>query len=415
MSNNQEKEKKAVSKEEQREFIKGLSVITIIIIGLIAVLYPVISKPKSGDEATKQSIEGGYVEGADYSDSNITTYKYDSNVLHGEELSTAISDIQSNIDGMRSTNAYFQVQIGESEFDFYIYNKQGECLAQTYDGGTTVIYRKDGEQSIAYGGDSGTLMTGNDVDILSLIQGVVDLAATDKEGVTFFDMVFADGEDTGDFKEYRVDIVGREAFLDVYKDINPEMGEGILDTITSQVKEQFDQEYEPHVIYMFYLDNTQETPIMTTACYLVIDGEESLNWVQDGYLELGDWQLGEEWYTTDFESITKEDSLSMVENLIKQIEQVLQDYAIENNIPMNGDIETESDTGTETGKAGESASNESLDESSEELEDSTEESSDTPENESEDNADNAVEQSEDEENTNENNELTPSSEDGTQE
>ena len=59
------------------------------------------------------------------------------------------------------------------------------------------------------------------------------------------------------------------------------MGEGILGTITSQVKEQFDQEYEPHVIYMFYLDNTQETPIMTTACYLVIDGEESLNWVQD--------------------------------------------------------------------------------------------------------------------------------------
>ena len=133
----------------------------------------------------------------------------------------------------------------------------------------------------------------------------------------------------------------------------------------SQISEN---EYVPHVIYTFLFDT--ETKYMSVACQLVVDGEEHINWIMDGYLELSDWKLDEAWYNSDFSILTSDEAFELLEGLMLQMQEIINKYAEENSIPMEetgetyeelDDSEIESSTESE-----DSTSNENLEKNSEE-------------------------------------------------
>lgn len=282
----------------------------------------------------------GYVEGEDYSNSNITTYIYEHEVIHDEKLTKAVEDIESVVDYMLKQNTYIRVQVGETDFDYYIYNKQGECLAQASDGSTCVVFRKDDYQSIAFGGDTGNILLGNDADILTIISNVLKLAKSDADGITTFYMVKSEESDSPETtQEYRVEIVGDENFKEIYNSIDTELGQNIVDTLKEQVAQISENEFTPHVIYTFLIDT--ESKAMSVMCQIVVDGYEHSNWILDGYLELGDWSLSEDWYSDDFSTLTSDEAFNKLNIVLNDIQSLINSFMNDNNIPVESEEVTE--------------------------------------------------------------------------
>lgn len=363
-----ENKSKGLSKEAYTQIcivLLGIIICATIVFGLLKT-----SNSKNSNKATSES-SLGYVEGTDYSDSKITTYMYDHTVLHGSDIEKVTQDMNDVLAYMKSHNAYIRVQVDEEEFDYYIYNNNNECLAQSADGYTSVVFR-DNDESVAFGSGSGDVLLGNDADLLHIIENVVKIAGTDTEDrsdVTVFHMTKSGEVESPDtLQEYRVEIVGESAFKEIYENINDELGENIIATLKEQISQISENEYVPHVIYTFLFDT--ETKYMSVACQLVVDEEEHINWIMDGYLELSDWKLDEAWYNSDFSILTSDEAFELLEGLMLQMQEIINKYAEENSITMKetgetyeelDDSEIESSTESEN-----STSSENLEKNSEE-------------------------------------------------
>lgn len=307
---------------------------------LIIAIISVIQLNMASNKSSSTGSDIGYVEGKDYSDSTITTYLYEHEVVHDEKLNNVVNDIQSVIDFMSQQNAYLRVQIGETDYDYYIYNKQGECLAQTSDGSTCVVFRKDDYQSVAFGGDTGNIMIGNDADIISIINNVLKLAKSDVDGVTTFHMIKSDESTSPETtQEYRVEIVGEENFKEIYNSIDTELGQNIVNTLKEQVAQISENEFIPHVIYTFMIDT--ESKALTIVCDIIVEGTEHSNWVLDGYLELDDWSLSEDWYIDDFSKLTSDEAFDKLNIVLDNIQTLINKFMEDNNIPVENEEVTE--------------------------------------------------------------------------
>lgn len=311
--------------------------------GIIAIIMGVTNSNTKKEENTL-----GYVEGKDYSNSGISTYVYEHEVVHGDDIKSVTNDIRGILDYMKNNNAYIRVQVDESEFDYYIYNGNNECLAQSSDGGTSVVFRNNAE-SIAFGSVTGDVLLDNDADILKVVYNVLDIADSDvedKNGVTVFNMLLDDSDTS---EEYRVEIVGEELFKGIYKDTSDELGDNIIQTLKEQVQSISENEFVPHVIYTFLFN--KENNDISIACELIVDDQEHINWLTDGYIELADWKLDDSWYSSDFKELTSDESFEMLGGLVDNIQILINNYAQENNIPIEEPEDTdnyESNTASES-------------------------------------------------------------------
>lgn len=303
---------------------------------LIIAIISAIQLNKASSKTNLNDNSLGYVEGKDYSDSTITTYLYEHEILHDENLKSVVADIKSVIDFMAQQNAYLRIQVGETDYDYYIYNKQGECLAQTSDGSTCVVFRKDDYQSVAFGGETGNVLLGNDADIITIMNNVLKLAESDIDGVTTFHMIKSEESDSPETtQEYRVEIVGDQNFKEIYNSIDTELGQNIVDTLKEQVAQISENEFIPHVIYTFLIDT--ESNAISVVCNIIVDGIEHSNWILDGYIELEDWSLSEDWYTDDFSTLTSDEAFNKLESVLNTIQSLIDKFMEENNIPVENE------------------------------------------------------------------------------
>lgn len=289
-----------------------------IIIGLIIgfALSNLLSKTSNSDSAAEN---------------NITTYLYDSNVLEGSDKESALDAINTRLDTLKHQSSYIQVQVAEDDFDTYMYSTNGECFAQSSTGYYTAVTLSNG-QTIKLDAENEEVIIDKDADIISLMQRVVEMCKENKD-IKLYDMVVED--DTT--KEYRIDMIGKDVFRELYAGFSDELAESMV----SNVETQMGEDWEPHFIYCITMND--ENLIM--FCYTVDQGNEYTNWVSQGYITMGDWNLDPNWYDNiqnkDYDTV-----LSYLEGTVSDLEDVIKAYALENNIDMS-DAESTVDGATD--------------------------------------------------------------------
>lgn len=318
-----------------------------VIVGLLIGF--LVAKPTSNTNSPDITKESEVAEEKLDAGNQVTTYLYASTKLAGDEKNAACDAILERLGKMKTDNTYLQVQVGDNAYDTYIYNKKGECFAQSDSGIYTSVTRSDGS-TIKLDSENDAVIIEKDIDIITLMENAAKVAKN-HDDIVVYDMETSE-EGT---KEYRIDMIGEEVFREVYDMFSAELGDIMVDTIVSNMGEN----WEPHLIYCYIMN--EET--VTLYCYVVENQVEYTNWLSQGYLTLGDWSLDEEWYAEDIETFNYEKGHEMLTALVTDLEEVLTNYAEANNIEMeNTSNETNNETTTVPDTESTSESNETNDE-----------------------------------------------------
>lgn len=274
----------------------------------------------------------------------ITTYTYDHTVLEDEDATTVASKILNKIGNIKNDSTYIQVQVGDNEYESYMYNKNNECFAQSSDGAYISVFRNDGK-TIKFGGDAGAIAVGKDIDVLTIAENAMKAVSRKVDGVQLFEM--EPTKENPDVIEYRIDLAGDEAVKQVYISEDTKEDKEFAELMVNNMIEQIG-DWEPHIILVCALSNKPENENdFMMYCMFVQNNQEYTNWVMLGHIVTDDWKLDEAWYTTDFANTDATEFSTLMNDTVTQLGDILDKYAKENGLDQIVDPEasiTESST-----------------------------------------------------------------------
>lgn len=274
----------------------------------------------------------------------ITTYTYDHTVLEDEDATTVASQILNKIGNIKNNSTYIQVQVGDNEYESYMYNKNNECFAESSDGTYISVFRNDGK-TVKFGGDAGAIAVGKDIDVMTITENAMKAVSKKVDGVQLFEMTPT--KENPDVTEYRVDFVGEEAVKQLYISENKQEDRDFADLMVNNMKEHIG-DWEPHIILVCALSNNSENENdFMMYCMFVQNNQEYTNWVMLGNIVTDDWKLDEAWYTTDFANTDANEFSTLMNDTVTKLGDILDKYAKENGLDQMVDTEasiTESPT-----------------------------------------------------------------------
>jgi hypothetical protein len=302
----------------------------------------------------------------------ITTYLYEHTVLEGDDADTARKFMIEGVDRVQNNNTYLCIQTNDDEYEYYFYNTNGEGYGQTSDGSYMAVYRNDGTV-VKYGSDADAVAVGSDIEVMSMVRNAIQASADGVEGVQLFEM--APAEDETDIAEYRIDLVGEDAIKAIYisegQDFADQMYEKLTSTALVNTEEAGTIEWDPHLIItgilQFNEDRTDITDFMFYM-YYVYDNNEYTNWVMNGYLEIGEWTLAEDWYTMDYENLDEDKYDELMTSLTDELYELVQSAYDDMDTTTETDTEESTETSTEEVEETEEATETSDEETSTETE-----------------------------------------------
>lgn len=262
------------------------------------------------------------ISSSEATNSEITTYTYEHEVLDGKEREEAATNLHKRLETLKLSNICIQTQTGEDQYETYIYNKNDEAFAQVSDASYTVVFRNDGK-AIKYSSAEQALAIGSDIDILSISDNVAKAAMDEKnmnnENVNMFYMIPADEMTAEDkkLKEYRIELKGKDAVKLMYSSIDDEFAENMVNSLTDQ-----SVGWTPHII-MVYLVN-EETNEINIYCYYVADGKEYTNWAVLGMATIDNWELNQDWYG-DIQTYDEEKLQDLFQSTLSGLEELVAD------------------------------------------------------------------------------------------
>lgn len=262
--------------------------------------------------------------------------------VKGDDIKTVVDTLTEFTDNIKNNNGYVQVYTGQDEYDTYIYNKNNEVVAQGNSTAYVSVFRNDGKV-IRYT-DTIAVAENEDIDIMSIVDNT--LKAVDGKTVKLYkvEQTLAEDVDTDTYyTEYLVDIVGEDNVKKMYSSVDSTFG----DTMVQGMYDAVGEDWEPHFKLIFF---TTADGAFTVACHVVIDDTDQMNWYFDGYLNVYDWSLPEEWYTNDFSDT--ETSETLLTNLIQDLHTMISKYAEDNGIDTTTDEENTESTEAVTGEVG---------------------------------------------------------------
>lgn len=254
-------------------------------------------------------------------------YKELKSNLEDDSADIAYAEIMHIIENLENNNTYLAVQTSETSKDVYLYNKNGEIFAQSSDGEVTSVFRND-ETVIKFTPEA--IALGQDLDVLATAVFALKTALhyNDIDGISFYEVETVETE--RDYKEYRIDLVGKEAIRQVYS----YMGDEFADNMLNSILEVAGENWEPHLIYTFLISGDN----ISFGCLVVEDDEEYTNWFVDGYMIVDDWKLDKGWYEFDEETdddVFVESQLNpLLMGLLEDLEKMLNNFAENNGIDM---------------------------------------------------------------------------------
>ena len=279
-------------------------------------------------QATEEMQEVG-----DASD-GISTYTFEHTVLTGEDLSNVVSDIEERLTTIKNDNTYLQLQVGEDEYEAYVYNKNNECFAQASDGDYSAAFRND-MKVVKYTSESSALAVGTDIDILSIAINAAKATTKDIKNARLLKMT---PSEPSSVSEYRVDLVGDEAVRACYTSLGSNFADSMLANLKGQITD-----WEPHLIFVYLVDENSKD--ISMQCYYVADNTEYTNWVLQAYVPISEWALDESWYTIDVNSIDLDKFVEMLDNETIKISKLLDEIIANSEQTSTDDTENTNDTG----------------------------------------------------------------------
>ena len=233
------------------------------------------------------------------------------------DINEAISGIDNLFEKISSTPVYLEVQTSDEDFDGYMYNNNGEIMAQASDASYTVVFTNDG-RSVRCNSSDETMEYNTAIDIVTMTKNAVNGVRNKQQGFTISELVTKDSPETG-IKEFLIDVVGTEACKKIYNTVSDEYATRIVETLTKYIQTTRPN-YELHLRFgvVYTVDYR-----MNLYCDIVIDEVENNNWYCHGYIEIPDWELGEDWYNTEFNEENADKVFDMLSSKALELAELL--------------------------------------------------------------------------------------------
>lgn len=321
-------------KNKNKVIMIGLSSLILCLIAVVIVL--VVTMVNMNNTLNKLSDRVG-LDNIPISEIN----KIGGNQLSGKELSTALEVIGTNLEEIRTKNIYLPCYETETDYATLLYNSKGECVTQSTDNSISV-YKSD-KQTTTFGDN---IYYGTDVDALTNLELAYKIATQGKAIVTSLD-VTTDKAAADNIKvtEYLIDVQGYDNIEAMYDLMEDGLGSEMALMFKANL-EKSELEDDTSILNFRYAYIIQDGTLIDFGCYMYFgEGYEDnwsncySSWFTDGYAEVGEWSLQDEWYSYDYSKMTEDKGeylQSLLTDLYTDINIMLADYG--------GEVDSDPDT-----------------------------------------------------------------------
>lgn len=297
--------------------IEMVSIIVVMLIALVCMIVMMVNMNNKLDDLAEAS--GLYTE-ANIKDLEASTGAVN---LTGDELDKAINMLVDGSYNLMHSNSYITCAESDEANTTLIYNKNGETIAQDSTGSVT-IYKTD--NNAVYFGESITY--GKDCDAVKNLW-IAAQAAKDGYGV----VSEIDMSDVGEnVRELLVDIHGYDNIAKMYNYIDSKYAADMIVSLKESVTSgDFSKETDTSYLNMRLAYVFDGDTLVSGGCYIYF-GENSsgywdncyTTWYFDGYYEVGDWELGDKWYSYDYNTTSDDNGETITEMLNTTYNSVLE-------------------------------------------------------------------------------------------
>lgn len=216
--------------------------------------------------------------------------------LGGDRAS--VNKIKKAVQHMYDENAYIQLMVGQEQYVYLLYNKDGEALAESNVGGVA-FYRNSNEivsindietiidydmnplQFIKQVGD--TVLSIGDAGTITAESKSSDVELNnDEEGNTTI-------KDKVTYTLYTLTIDGKDNIRKIYSAVDEEYAEESMKLMYTGFEDVEDTQL---VLKVSVGDNGE----FGASCEVSFNNDVYTSWLFDGYISTFDWELGDAWY-----------------------------------------------------------------------------------------------------------------------
>lgn len=250
-------------------------------------------------------------------------------VTSSSEKSEALEKIDTMLTKIRKGNGYFNVVDSEDTSETYIFNSNGEAIAQGSKYNYLTVFRNDGV-SARY---TDNIAIGPDIELLTLMSNSVSLT---KSGTAELSKPIRALDTDNGFDVYYVYLDGWDNIKKLYSSVDEALAKQMIESMKGSVPDGKDIQLR----FKYILGNEEE---FSAGCELIMDDKEYTLWYFDGYLLLYDWKLSNDWYTYDFKDGETADA--MLTDLLSELDAMFKQYADDNGLETPSKEESNADGG----------------------------------------------------------------------
>ena len=254
-----------------------------------------------------------YFNGLETSTSTSTSNPVGGTALTGSAKSEAIDKLTTYIKNLKYSNAYLVLSEGDTDM-VMLTNEHGESAV---DGDSKIIYLNDGNTYTF----ADEVYYGMDTDVLTTLTLAVKAASNG-----YADMRVIDTSETHEgTEEYLVDIHGYDNILRMYEQFDSTFANDVVTALKTQLDSSSDLEnVDKDNIHLRYALITFDESLYAGGCYFYFGDEEVGedwgncygSWTFEGWAEIGEWKLADDWYNIDIENVDEAEIQTTLQTLL---------------------------------------------------------------------------------------------------
>lgn len=252
--------------------------------------------------------------------------------LNKTDRQKAVKLLQKYVNHMKKNSVYYTLTYSDSSMDIVLNNRGNEELSELGAGGISGItaggtfYQKS--ETGMYKAESMTSV--------SILENVLNRALKDPDHVSVTAVEAGEDDDGSKYTSYRVTFDSAESYIEVYKNFDDSKKQSLADSLKETVK-QYSNE-DPKICFEFLAGNDWSLSVYNT---IVLGDDYILNWYFDGYYEIFDWSLADEFYNNDTDDLQAYDNL--LETELSNLGTLIKVYQATTKNPDTGKLEYNAD------------------------------------------------------------------------
>lgn len=251
----------------------------------------------------------------------------DEKIITGSKMEKQVKALQKDIDNLIHSNVYIVCPEDENydKYSVSLYNKNGEVLVQSSNGDVTAVMNDS--NSIYYSKEDETMLYCVNCDVLRSAYYALQAA---KDGKADFTKVEVAKEYKDTHTGYAVNIYGYDGIEKMYSALGDDFGKDMKnvykqsvdggewtdDINTDKVNMRFEYVYDNGTLiscsaYLFFNADASNKVVDYSKCYLL--------WTFDSYTDVGNWELGEDWYKFDYENMNTDENSKKISDMMVEL------------------------------------------------------------------------------------------------